>query len=45
MLNGWPVWGDQDTSPFLTTAAPQAAPSIVNAGELGLPVFGQEGSS
>ncbi len=45
MLNGWPVWGDPDTSSFLTTAAPQAAPSIVNAGELGLPVFGQEGSS
>ena len=40
VLNGWPVWpaaGDLgDVEPFLHGDMPQAAPSIVNAAELGL---------
>jgi hydroxypyruvate reductase 1 len=40
MLGGWPVWpaaaGLADVAPFLEGEAPQAAPSIVNADELGL---------
>ena len=36
-LQGWPVWGRDDVTPFLGSAPPQAAPSIVNAAELGLP--------
>ena len=39
ILNGYPVWQDPDISPFLEGEAPRAAPSIVNAKELGLPVF------
>ena len=36
VLSGWPVWRG-DVTPFLSAGAPQAAPSIVNAAELGLP--------
>jgi hydroxypyruvate reductase 1 len=39
ILNGWPAWGDLNVRPFLEDLAPQAAPSIVNAGQLGLPTF------
>jgi len=39
ILSGYPVWQDQDISPFLEGDAPKAAPSIVNAKELGLPVY------
>lgn len=39
ILSGFPVWQDQDISPFLQGDAPKAAPSIVNAKELGLPVY------
>jgi glycerate dehydrogenase len=39
LLSGWPVWRDNDVTAFLTSAAPQAAPSVVNAHELGLPVL------
>jgi phosphoglycerate dehydrogenase-like enzyme len=38
-LQGWPVWGRDDVTPFLGSAPPQAAPSIVNASELGLPFY------
>jgi hydroxypyruvate reductase 1 len=38
VLCGWPVWSDE-VSPFLTGDPPRAAPSIVNAAELHLPVF------
>jgi len=38
-LQGWPVWGKDDVTPFLGSAPPQAAPSIVNAAELGLPMY------
>jgi hydroxypyruvate reductase 1 len=41
ILSGWPVWsaaaGLADVAPFLAEARPHAAPSIVNADELGLP--------
>ncbi len=40
VLNGWPVWGRavsrDDVLPFLGAFPPAAAPSIVNAGQLGL---------
>lgn len=39
ILSGYPVWPDPDISPFLEGDAPKAAPSIVNAKELGLPVY------
>ena len=39
ILMGYPVWKDQDISPFLEGDSPRAAPSIVNAKELGLPVY------
>ena len=37
VLNHWPVWGAADVRSFLTDPAPKAAPSIVNAADLGLP--------
>ncbi len=38
ILNGYPVWQDQNNIlPFLGDNPPKAAPSIVNAKELGLP--------
>jgi glycerate dehydrogenase len=40
-LQGWPVWNRDDVTPFLGSASPQAAPSIVNAAELGLPLYGR----
>ena len=39
ILSGYPVWQDSDVSPFLQGDAPKAAPSIVNAKELGLPAY------
>tara|TARA_A100001037_G_scaffold271767_1_gene267484 strand:- start:316 stop:1482 length:1167 start_codon:yes stop_codon:yes gene_type:complete len=40
ILSGYPCWQDQnDVLPFLDGENPQAAPSIVNRDELGLPVF------
>jgi glycerate dehydrogenase len=40
ILRGFPVWQDQnDILPFLGDNPPQAAPSIVNAKELGLPAY------
>lgn len=41
VLRGWPVSTDPARIPeFLEVAAPEAAPSIVNARELGLPTIG-----
>ena len=38
--NHWPVWGSRrGDGPSSTDPAPQAAPSIVNAADLGLPVL------
>ena len=40
ILNGYPVWHDpNDILPFLGPNPPKAAPSIVNARELDLPVY------
>lgn len=40
IISGYPVWPDQNNIlPFLGDNAPKAAPSIVNAKELGLPVL------
>lgn len=39
ILSGYPVWQDSDISPFLGADVPKAAPSIVNAKELGLPAY------
>jgi len=35
-LKGYPLWTKPDITPFLQSDSPQAVPSIVNAGELGL---------
>lgn len=40
ILNGYPVWTDANILEFLEDGAPKAAPSIVNAEELGLAKFG-----
>ena len=37
MIMGYPVWNRSDVSLFLSNDPPKAAPSIVNAKELGLP--------
>jgi hydroxypyruvate reductase 1 len=39
ILMGYPAWQEKDISLFLTNNPPKAAPSIVNAKELGLPVY------
>ena len=39
LLMGYPVWNKPDILPFLETNAPKAAPSIVNAKELGLALY------
>lgn len=38
-LNGYPAWQDLDMHPFLEDRPPQAAPSLVNAGEVGIPLY------
>jgi len=39
ILMDYPVWQASDISPFLTPSPPKAAPSILNASALELPVF------
>ena len=39
ILMGYPVWNKSDILPFLEGEPPKAAPSIVNAKELGIPLF------
>ena len=39
ILMGLPNWGDPDISSFLVGDLPEAAPSILNAKELGIPSF------
>jgi hydroxypyruvate reductase 1 len=39
LLMGYPVWQNPDITPFLTDDPPKAAPSVVNAEALGLPVY------
>jgi hydroxypyruvate reductase 1 len=36
VLQGYPLWKRDDVLPFLSRNVPEAAPSIVNAVELGL---------
>jgi len=42
ILMGYPAWQDQDISPFLGDDSPRAAPSIVNAKEVGYPLCTEE---
>lgn len=39
ILSGYPAWNKPDILSFLEGEAPKAAPSIVNAEELGIPLF------
>jgi hydroxypyruvate reductase 1 len=41
ILSGYPAWNRPDILPFLENEAPQAAPSIVNAEALGIPLLGE----
>ena len=40
ILSGYPAWNQPDILPFLEGESPRAAPSIVNAKALGIPLFG-----
>ena len=40
LLLGYPVWNRPDILPFLEPSAPKAAPSIINAEALNLPLYG-----
>ncbi len=40
MIQGMPAWNRPDISPFLGASPPKAAPSIVNAESLGIPLYG-----
>ena len=39
LLMGYPVWNRPDISVFLEADPPKAAPSILNAGDLGLNIY------
>jgi hydroxypyruvate reductase 1 len=39
MLRGYPAWQRPNIGPFLEGEAPKAAPSILNADALGIPIF------
>ncbi len=39
LLLGYPAWNQPDILPFLAEETPKAAPSIINAKELGIPLF------
>jgi hydroxypyruvate reductase 1 len=39
ILSGYPVWNRPDILPFLEETAPKAAPSVVNAKELGMTLY------
>jgi len=39
VLMGYPAWQNPDITPFLGDDPPQAAPSIVNAREIGFPLY------
>ena len=41
ILSGYPAWNKPDILPFLEDEAPKAAPSIVNAEALGIPLLGE----
>ncbi len=42
-LLGHPAWNRPDIGPFLADPPPAASPSILNAHELGIPLFGGDG--
>jgi len=44
ILQGFPVWGKNNIMPFLEEDTPRAAPSILNAEELDLPIYNHVGS-
>lgn len=44
ILLGYPAWQQADMSPFLTDPSPEAAPSILNARELGIGTYGRSAS-
>ncbi len=39
ILMGYPAWQEKDILPFLGDDRPKAAPSIVNAKEVGVPLY------
>ena len=39
ILMGYPAWQKPDITPFLDNKPPKAAPSILNANEVGVPLF------
>ena len=39
ILSGFPAWNRPDILPFLEEDPPKAAPSVINAKELGIPIF------
>jgi len=41
VVRGWPVWKGEDIAVFLGSSPPPAVPSLVNARELGLPVYAE----
>jgi hydroxypyruvate reductase 1 len=41
ILSGYPAWNRPNILPFLENEAPKAAPSIVNAEALGIPLLGE----
>ena len=41
LLSGYPAWNRPDISGFLTGKSPKAAPSILNAEELGIPLYSE----
>jgi len=43
ILMGYPAWKGESSLPFLENDPPKAAPSIVNAGEMNLPEYVQQG--
>ncbi|MFH2218345.1 MAG: NAD(P)-dependent oxidoreductase [Pseudomonadota bacterium] len=44
ILMGYPAWQDPDISPFFGKEPPMAAPSILNAKEVGVPLYASEPS-
>ena len=45
LLMGYPVWREPDISSFLGTHPPKAAPSIINAKEVGIPSYAGKGET
>jgi hydroxypyruvate reductase 1 len=41
LLMGYPAWNRPDVAPFLGDRPPKAAPSILNAKEMGIPLYGE----